>query len=193
MKRLLLALLLLLPASAWAADLPLLQAQPDRGTAEEFAGCSLACGMGWTTHVSSELPPQAGNRYGAACAEDADARTCWASRGANPWIEFRFTENAKDGPPSGPVDMRGFRLLNGYAKSAAAWADNARMKTLRMDLNGQPVARIRLLDRNGVQAVSFPDVPVKPGDVLRLTVLDTYPGKKYRDTCLSEIVLDGAH
>lgn len=188
MKRLLVALLLLLPALAWAEDLPMITANPDRGTAEEFAGCSLACGIGWTLQASSALPPQKGNRYDAACAEDANARTCWASKGAGQWLEFRFEQEG-----TGPVGFRGIRLMNGYAKSPELWKANARVKTLRMDLNGVAVRRLRLLDRNGVQSLTFPDLQVGSGDVLRLTVLDTYPGQKHQDTCLTEIVLDGAH
>lgn len=193
MKRLLVLLLLLLPAMVRAQDLPMITANPDRGTAEEFAGCSLACGLGWTLQASSALPPQKGNRYDAACAEDANARTCWASRGAGEWLEFRFTREGKDAPAAGPVGFRGIRLMNGYAKSPELWKANARVKTLRMDLNGVAVRRLRLLDRNGVQALLFPDLQVERGDVLRLTVLDTYPGQKYQDTCLTEIVLDGGH
>lgn len=188
MKRLLVLLLLLSPVLAWAGDLPVVKANPDRGTAEEFAGCSLACGIGWTLHASSALPPHKGNRYDATCAEDADARTCWASRGAEQWLEFRFTPDA-----TAPVGFRGIRLMNGYGKSPELWAANARVRTLRMDLNGQPVSLLQLLDRQGVQALSFPDLQVKGGDVLRLTVLDTYKGQKYQDTCLTEIVLDGGH
>lgn len=191
MKRLLL-LVFLLSAPALAA-LPLVQAKAEPGTADEFAGCSLACGIQWETRVSSELPPQEGNRYGVACAEDADGRTCWASKGKGEWIEFRFTDPLEEGSSRGAVPMRGIRFVNGYAKSKEAWKNNARVKTLEMAINGRPVRRIRLLDRPGVQAATFADTPVKPGDVVRLTILDTYPGAKFPDTCLSEVVLDGAH
>ena len=63
-----------------------------------------------------------------------------------------------------------------------------------MDINGAPVCYIRLKDNMYIQDVLFTSPYfVSEGDVIRLTITDVYPGEIYSDTCISEIVLKGAH
>lgn len=179
-------------AGAQIPMLPMLTATPlTEETVASFQGCSFACASDWSTRVSSALPPQGANRYDARQLGDGDGRTAWASRGKGEWLEVRFTGKATDARWEAP--LRGFRLVNGYTKSREAWKRNSRVRTLRLDWNGAPCYRITLRDTPAVQSVAFPATMVRKGDRLRLTIVEVYPGTRSKDTCISEIVFDGAH
>jgi hypothetical protein len=173
------------------AGLPEVQAvlEPE-AKVRDFAGCSLACAIGWSLAVSSFLPPEKGNHYDASRLEDGSEKTCWASKGAGEWLEWNFksARNLEQGIP-----MRGFRVYNGYGKTPEIWRKNSRVRVLRLELNRTPLLRIHLLDAPGVQRVSFPEILVRPGDKVRVLVQSTFPGSHWTDTCLSEIIPDGAH
>lgn len=153
-----------------------------------FLGCSLGCAIGWSLAVGDHLADSQGLKYGAREAGDGNFRTCWAARvSPRAWIEFRMS---KERPGA---DWRGFTLVNGYSKSERLWERNSRVKSIRVELNGKSIGVVELLDTPSVQAVSIEAVKVRAGDVIRMTVLDTYPGTHYPEFCLSEVVLDGAH
>lgn len=160
-------------------------------SAKDFGGCSFACATSWKLRVSSSLPPQSGSRYDATQLEDLRNDTAWASRGKGEFIEVTFEGHPDTKAWQAP--LRGFRLVNGYAKSPSLFEKNSRVKTLRVDHNGKPLFLARLLDTSAVQAVSFPDLRIHAGDRLRLTIVDIYPGSKYPDTCISDIIFDGGH
>lgn len=179
-------------ASAQDKIVPTVKAQKVPGeTARDFGGCSFTCATTWKTRVSSSLPPKNKTRYDASRLEDESETTAWASRGKGEFIEVTFDGRKEIKNWSAP--LRGFRVVNGYAKSPALFAQNSRVKTLRVDFNGRPLVLARLLDNPAVQAVAIPETQVQVGDRLRLTIIDVYPGSKYTDTCISDIIFDGAH
>lgn len=149
--------LALFTVPAPAADLPVQQATAwPEATVEEFQGCSFACATSWKLRVSSSLPGEGGSRYDASRLEDGSERTCWASRGKGEWMEWTFTGKG----PDWSAPLRGFRLYNGYGKSPDLWKRNSRVRSLLLQVNGTPRAHLRLLDRPGVQSVTFPDVVI---------------------------------
>ena len=161
-----------------------------------FAGCSLACALGWETTASSYLPPQGGNRYDVGQIEDGSPRTAWVEGapgdGVGESLVFRLF-----GDPDhdvGAVGLWGLRIVNGYAKSEATWRENGRVRSALLLVGGRPVARIELADTMRAQAVALPEGPeVRAGDVVTLVVTGVYPGSRYDDLAVSEVVLDGAH
>lgn len=179
-------------ASAQEPPVPTVTAQKVPGeSARDFGGCSFTCATTWKTRVSSSLPPNDGARYDGPQLEDENEKTAWASRGKGEFIEVTFDGRKEIKDWHAP--LRGFRLVNGYAKSPALFAKNSRVKTLRVDFNGKPIEQARLLDSPVVQAVAIPEMEVRAGDRVRLTIIDVYPGSTYKDTCISEIIFDGAH
>ncbi|HYE95039.1 MAG TPA: hypothetical protein VD962_02420 [Rubricoccaceae bacterium] len=170
---------------------------------ELFMGCSLACAYGWTTTASSALAPQRNNRYDAGRLEDGTATTAWVEGADGDGVGERliFTlqasgEDAEEAPPNPdqPVPFWGIDVVNGYAKDEATWRANGRVGEFLMRINGQPVQRIRLADSMLPQSVPLSgELHVKPGDVIELEITAVYPGQRFHDTALSEIVLHGAH
>ena len=161
-----------------------------------FLGCSLACAIGWSFKDSSHLKEQGENIYTTEVLWDGEFDTAWCEGsegdGVGEWIEFHLDEygnrEIKD------VNFNGITIANGYLKSEEIWKKNSRVKEFRMDINGAPVCYIRLKDNMYIQDVLFTSPYfVSEGDVIRLTITDVYPGEIYSDTCISEIVLKGAH
>jgi hypothetical protein len=45
-----------------------------------------------------------------------------------------------------------------------------------------------------VQRIGFPEtIWLHPGDTITVTILEVYPGEKYQDTGISELIPLGAH
>ena len=197
------ALVLCLAASAAAqvpaADVTVYDAEwatEGLESGEVFAGCSLGCALGWEVVASSSLPAQGGNRYDASQLDDGSARTAWVEGADGPGIGEALTFRLVGDPDHdvGAVAFSGFRVVNGYAKSEDVWRKNGRVRTVVVLVNGRSVGRAELADTMGLQWVALAGSPqVVAGDVVTLVVAAVYPGERYDDTAISEIVLDGAH
>jgi len=181
-----------------AQELPELKAELSRekpGSADWQAcwkGCSLACGLPWTVKASSSLPPKGKLLYDPFQAQDGKATTAWVEGskgdGSGEWLECQFK-----GKSESPVNFTGISLASGYQKSASTFLDNARPKTLLVSVNGQDWARLNLVDTQEIQSFGFTGKQLKGGDRLRITIVDVYPGRKFRDCCITEFVLNGGH
>lgn len=203
MMYLLLATALLLMPHAGAGSVDTLTAIAEEGEfaagSEMFAltfgaGCSLACGIGWIFEASSELTPESGFTYGAHNAGDIDRSTAWIEgipgHGEGEILRAIFFE----GPAEGSVPFRGLTILNGYAKSDGAWESNGRVHLLEMRFNGKILYVVELIDSQQPQSVFWSEeIPVNNGDVLELEIISVYPGIRYDDTALTELVFWGAH
>lgn len=184
--------ILSVPAGTRAA-VPALQADLYGPADEEFGiGCSLACAVDWKLTASSAHAPQGANRYGAEQAEDGDLKTAWvpAGDGIGATLSFDFKPEHFRGRST---TFRGLEVINGYTKSRQSWEENARVKRLRIDHNGQPLYEVLLHDAPGVQSVSFDSFDIRAGSRVTLVILEVYPGSRYRDVAITEIVPEGAH
>ena len=140
--------------------------------------------------------------FSAAMLEDFSGRTAWAEGVEGDGLGERLTfsilpnEPYDDGTqaPAGPVPFYGIDLVNGYAKTEATWAANGRVREMLLSVNGQPAALIALQDARLPQSVELPEgLEVAPGDVVTLEIRSVYPGARYADTAITELVLHGAH
>ena len=158
-----------------------------------WQGCSLHCAVNWQMAASSQLAAQGANTYGAEKSADAKAGTAWVEgakgAGVGEWLECRI---AKD-PRANGVPLSGVTLVAGYAKTPRIWEENSRPKTLEMSLDGEPVAALHLQDVMYPQSFALKDLKIKSESKIRFTVKDVYPGSKYEDTAITELILDGAH
>ncbi|MEM8557548.1 MAG: hypothetical protein AAGG50_06975 [Bacteroidota bacterium] len=161
-----------------------------------FNGCSLLCAFGWQTEASSTLAPQGRNRYDVSQAEDGDPDTAWVEGVDGSGIGERLTfvlGAGEDLPDDFVTSFWGVRLFNGYGKSERAWEANGRVRYLDVLVNGEPFIVIEVHDLMMVQEATWEGMDVRPGDRIELVIADVYPGARYEDTALTEVLLMGAH
>lgn len=145
-------------------------------------------------------------KYPLSNLSDMNFETAWvpvSKGGIGDWIEFTFKEGCF---PAGCT------LLNGYQKSEKTYTENNRIKKIRIEA-WFPDGRKQIYEDN--EETDFPDREYQTvyfenmfyranlidffgisdmvgGDgqiqKIRFTILEVYPGTKYNDTCVSEIV-----
>lgn len=91
-------------------------------------------------------------------------------------------------------------IFNGYSKSEKTFKENSRVKKLKVYVNGIPYVILDLKDTNrkqyfhlGENDIFFnglnPEKKLTDDLVLKFEIMEVYPGTKYKDTCISEIML----
>lgn len=132
--------------------------------------------------LSSAFLPTAGDvDYGPENLTDRGARTAWCvsgKAGGPAWIALTF-----DKPT--PLPVLGW--LNGYHKSSGTYRANARVRTVAAYADGQLLGRFGLEDRMSPQRLNLPTVLARE---YRFAVEAVYPGAKYDDLCVTEILAD---
>ena len=179
-----------------SSKLPQVEASIDEKSGiDAFKGCSLACAVNWDVKCSSHLPSSGGNTYTVEMLDDGNFNTAWVEGakgdGIGEWVEFKIKNHP--GKKVETTTFWGLNISNGYRKSKDIWAKNSRVKQLRMDINGTPRLVINLKDTMFNQNIGFKSFDIKPGDVIRFTIMKIYPGNKYQDTCITELIPMGAH
>lgn len=148
------------------------------------------------------------NRYSPQYALDGKPETAWVEgskgNGEGEWLQI-LLQAEKFSPSSTPFTVFEIGIIPGYAKSPATWTENNRVKTALLVIHSQqPVPeelewvtyRLHLNDSNELQyfwldylkAVGNQDPMEK---TVWLRIEDVYPGTKFHDTCISEVVLVG--
>jgi hypothetical protein len=193
----LLALLVFTFGSLAQAKLPVFEAavieREDPEMIEDWgAGCSFYCAdFSVTARASSSLPHSNKLKYGAGEAHDFRLNTPWVEGSEGDGIG-EFLEYAID---TGESNLRvtGLIVFNGYRKSKELWQDNSRVKRFKMYVDGKPYGIINLKDAFNYQTVEIGSVELKPKKktTLRFEIMDVYKGRKYSDTAITEIELDG--
>jgi hypothetical protein len=69
------------------------------------------------------------------------------------------------------------------------YKENSRPKKIRLAVKNKYSLEFNLEDTANYQPVTLPG-PLKREDTLELEILEVYPGTKYEDTCINEIVYD---
>ena len=159
----------------------------DMGPADPWTWTHNMCygPMDENVKASTTLAPQGKFKYLAKYVCDDDPTTAWvegnADYGVGEFIEF------KDWMPMGNGEIS---ILNGYQASRASWENNSRVKKFKISINGKDAYILDLGDVMGVQTFNLPANVAKVfGDVInvRFTILETYPGLKWKDTAISGI------
>ena len=162
------------------------------------ASCSLGCALGWEIESSSHQKQQDANVYGAGNLEDGIDKTAWVEgvtgQGIGETITFIFPEDYSQYHVSDEgVSFWGLRILNGYQKNEKVWKANSRVKKILIKHNSNPKYTVTLQDNMDIQEAHFKYFLIKPGDQVQIVILEVYPGEKYQDTALSELIPLGAH
>ena len=99
-------------------------------------------------------------------------------------IRFKMKKGIKS------IPFKGFDILNGYVKNENVWKDNARVKLLVIFHNKTPLFNLKLINTMKPQYIQLDNedhVQLKNGDTITLEIMNTYHGRMYRDTAISEI------
>lgn len=87
-------------------------------------------------------------------------------------------------------------------KSQTAWANNSRVKKLKMYVNNKPYAILNLKDERALQTFKvdplgsanredFQALQRKPDWTLKFEIMEVYKGLKYDDVVIAELYFDG--
>ena len=132
--------------------------------------------------ATAELKPASGNTYVAGNAIDGKPETCWSYDGkkdADATMTLTFDE---------PTDLRGIVFTPGYAKSEDAFKNNRRIKELEVNIGTKYISMPVGEDMSFEMLVVIPFGEVLEGVTdIGVRVIETYPGEKYDDVCISEI------
>lgn len=164
--------------------------------AESIGECSLGCAIGWDLTASSHLPDQGKVSYRVENLQ-GDGKQAWVVGGENYGIGesvfFSFTRKHFKVAQMKSVNFNGFTVVNGYAKNKKVWRENSRVKRLLIEHNNKPLYEVKLHDTMNVQDIDFKPFYIKAGDKVKVTILDVYPGERFKDTALSVLIPMGAH
>jgi len=103
-----------------------------------------------------------------------------AGSGVAEWVQFSFEEN---------VSITKFKLWNGYQRSESHYLNNTRAHEISLVGSNGKVQRFSLPDKQEPHTFVL-DEPLS-GKEFKLKIEGVYPGKKYTDLVLSEIVFYG--
>lgn len=168
----------------------------DDGPSEVLPGCSWYCGGNVTEFkASSSLAPVNSISYTANKAHDFDITTAWVEgkpgHGIGEYIEYTIDMTPDNASKN--LGITQIILANGYKKTKATWQENARVKKLNMVVNGKPYGMLDLLDSFEFQVINISKIMLPPRKIttIRFEIVDVYPGSKFQDTAISELLFDG--
>jgi hypothetical protein len=197
--------LFFIPFYLLAQSLPIFQGEHEgdddiviieENTNEVLPGCSWYCG-GFVSDfkASSILKANKDITYFAKNAHDFDIATAWvegsADEGVGQYLEYIFDMNEMQEPHH--LGVTQIILANGYKKSRKAWTENSRVKTMKMYVDGKPYAILKCLDSFEFQTIDIGEIMLPQQKVMkiRFKIMEVYPGSKYKDTAITELLFDG--
>jgi len=130
--------------------------------------------------ASVEHGAEAGFTYGVENTLDRDRTTAWNGVGPSSGAVLTYSFER-------PVRLDRIELLNGYAKTADAFAENARLKVVSIVTDAGRFTRT-LADTAQWQVLHGPFGLTRG---VRLVVGSVYPGSRFNDAALTEIAFLG--
>ena len=138
--------------------------------------------------VSSTQMSKVPNRYAAKHMGDFDTNTAWVEghpgHGIGESISFTWREKNHFHTCGALV------LMNGYQKSKETMTGNSRVKSMDLYVDGELKARLALQDRLGYQRFGLMGLDLLEGQSIRLVIQEVYKGTKWKDTCISELIVE---
>jgi hypothetical protein len=132
--------------------------------------------------ASSSLKSSSTTTYGVENLSDDNPQTAWVEGkddyGIGESIEFCC----------GSLSLV---IYNGYQKSQTAYSDNSRVKTLKVYFDDTFAGYLALNDAPNAQRFELAEFGVEEFDKIRLEIDEVYPGKKWKDTAISELFFIG--
>jgi hypothetical protein len=139
--------------------------------------------------ASSSLATQGGITYNTNKLHDDDPTTAWVE-GKSDYGIGEFLEADVS------TLYTTLNFYNGYQKSPKSFLDNSRVKRLMVSENGVNRCIIQLKDEMGSQEILVSKLNLKNINgtnpiKLRFTIVEIYPGLKFKDVAISEIYHSG--
>jgi hypothetical protein len=130
--------------------------------------------------ASSTLSPE--SAYGVKNLFDARKEFVWvegnaANDGKGVSLEFNFNQK---------VTITALQMRNGYQRSDEHFGANARLKDFSFGTKGAATLPYALKDQQDPQKITL-QTPLE-GQSFQLTIESAFPGKKYKDLAISELV-----
>lgn len=133
-------------------------------------------------NASSVLKSSQYGNYIASNVIDGNKSTAWVEGVDGDGIGEYITLFADVNAP-----VNGIKILNGYNKDADIFAKNNRVGRVRITLSTGDIYETQLEDAyNTYTTVDFGGPKTVEG--MKIEILSVYPGSKYQDTCISEII-----
>ncbi|WP_053956027.1 NADase-type glycan-binding domain-containing protein [Inediibacterium massiliense] len=141
----------------------------------------------WDRVVASSILDSNYKRYGETNVLDGKSETAWVEGtkgyGINEWVKMESNSYR---------EINEIEILNGYHKNIDTYENNGKMKKFRLDFSNNEHMIYSVTGNN--KQYYFSDIDIilaKPihTDFIKLTILDVFEGKKYQDTCISEITV----
>jgi hypothetical protein len=171
--------------------------ETEDGVIEVLSGCSWYCGGAMISEFnsSSDLPAYKDNIYIPDMAHDFDVTTAWIEGkkdyGIGEYLEYNFGMTSVG--ESQHLGINKLIVANGYKKTKKTWEENSRVKKLKMYVNDIPFGVIELLDSFEFQTIDIPVIMLSKQELMKIKfeIMEVYPGTKYKDTAISELLFDG--
>jgi len=173
------------------ADPPTLKAKVGAPVLQELMGCcSLACAFPWET--SASVPGK--NSQPVYKLNDSDASTAWIDTNAavGTMLTFQFPKKLPK-EMDGNIPFYGFDIADGYTKNDALFASYSRVKKAELFYNGKPLYYVNFANTRHWQHIQFDDIMARQGDAFAIQILEVYPGTKFPNVAITQLVLQGAH
>ncbi|HET6406262.1 MAG TPA: hypothetical protein VFG14_00135 [Chthoniobacteraceae bacterium] len=202
MKRAILALLFAMTSANLVLAKPGLSrlqptniAKPFTKQERQFFGgnCSWYCGApAIRVSATSALTERNGFEHPAQHGHDRKLNTAWCvhGMGTGEKLTFEFVTTKQD---TTRLAVTSCGIVAGYQATEKLFRQNARPKTLQLFIDGRPLALLELQDSMGIQNFSLPKLRLERPSrhTISFEILDTYPGTKFQDTCITEINFSG--
>ncbi len=129
------------------------------------------------------LGDQSGFDYVPENAIDGKLDTCWAYKGSDRQAALTLRADTAQ-------EVRGIVITGGYAKSESVFEKNCRIKQLRVTLSDGTAMEFSLDEVEGYEGMRVvPFAGIYLTDSIEIVITDVYPGSKYDDVCVSEILV----
>lgn len=140
----------------------------------------------WDKVTASSILDSDFERYGTSNIIDKNIETAWVEGidgyGIEEWIKLERDSNIK---------INRVQILNGYHKTIDIYEKNGKVKKLKLEFSDNEYMIYDI--KENTQNTFFSKVNIilaKPINTrfIKFTILDAYEGRKYEDTCISEII-----
>lgn len=149
----------------------------------------MRCAFPWTTTaISPDSAPQP-----IYSLDDSDIETIWIDANATIGSKLQFGFPQKLPSELEGTPFYGFDLANGKISPLSEFRDYSRLRKAKLFYNGAPFCYVEFADTYRWQNIFFDDIFAKHGDTFTLEILEVYPGRKFSNVALTELILQGAH
>jgi hypothetical protein len=161
-------------------------------TTDAWGGDYVPFSVGDVYASSTLIDKRGGYNYESKNISDNDLKTAWvegkSDYGIGEYIEFEYIPNFEYG---------GIIIYNGFQKTIDLWKNNSRVKTYKVYVNNVPSCFLELPDKMASQYFYIDDSLFNQEDfniaanpvIIRLEIYEVYKGEKWKDVCISEILI----